>query len=98
MLSSILKSQRAIEVNIYIMRAFVAMRHFVQNKADLFVRVDTLEHKLIETDKNVKLIFDAISSRPLKKQGVFYDGQMFDAYLLLSLLKKAKEAIIVVDN
>lgn len=99
MLSGILKSQRAIEVNIYIMRAFVAMRHFVQNKADLFVRVDVLENKQIETDKNVKMIFDAISNRPLKKQGVFYDGQMFDAYIFINgLLKKAKESIILIDN
>ncbi len=99
MLSGILKSQRAIEVNIYVMRAFVAMRHFVQNKADLFVRVDVLENKQIETDKNVKMIFDAISNRPLKKQGVFYDGQMFDAYLFINgLLKKAKESIILIDN
>jgi len=99
MLSGILKSQRAIGVNIYIMRAFVAMRHFVQNNADLFVRVDVLENKQIETDKNVKMIFDAISNRPLKKQGVFYDGQMFDAYLFINdLLKKAKESIILIDN
>jgi len=99
MLSGVLKSQRAVQVNIYIMRAFVAMRGIIQNNADLFLRVDTLEHKQIDTDKNVKMIFEAISDKPLKTQGVFYDGQMFDAYLFINdLLKKAKTSIILIDN
>ena len=100
MLSGVLKSQRAVQVNIYIMRAFVSMRQFIKNNADLFVRLDVLENKQIKTDKDVKKIFEAISDkRTLKTQGVFYDGQMFDAYLFINdLLKKAKNSIILIDN
>ena len=44
MLSSVLRSQTAIEVNIQIMRAFVSMRHFMVNNASVFSRLETMEY------------------------------------------------------
>ena len=100
MLSGVLKSKRAILINIYIMRAFISMRQLIHKNADLFVRVDNLENKQIETDKKVEKIFDAISNKSvLKAQGVFYDGQIFDAYLFINdLFKNANKSIILIDN
>ena len=100
MLSGVLKSKRAILINIYIMRAFISMRQLIHKNADLFVRVDNLENKQIETDKKVEKIFDAISNKSvLKTQGVFYDGQIFDAYLFINdLFKNANKSIILIDN
>ena len=48
MLSSVLRSQTAIEVNIQIMRAFVSMRHFMVNNASVFSRLETIEYHQLE--------------------------------------------------
>ena len=61
MLSSVLRSQTAIEVNIQIMRAFVSMRHFMVNNASVFSRLETMEYHQLEilqhqqdTDKHIE--------------------------------------------
>lgn len=103
-LSGILKSNKAIEMNIQIMRAFVSMRRFIQKNAELFLRLDTVERKQLEyqlkSDKNFTKLFDAIENKDLvKTQGIFYDGQIFDAYKFISdLLKVARKYIILIDN
>jgi len=57
MLSSVLRSQRAIEVNIEIMRAFVRLRRLLAGNAELAVRLEELEQK---TDERFRVVFDAI--------------------------------------
>lgn len=57
MLSSVLNSQRAIQVNIEIMRAFVKLREMLASNADLSRRLDELESKY---DRQFKVVFDAI--------------------------------------
>jgi hypothetical protein len=57
MLSGILKSERAIEVNIQIMRAFVALRQMISTNKELSHRLDDLEKKY---DSQFKLVFEAI--------------------------------------
>lgn len=63
-LASILKSDRAIEMNILIMRAFVSMRKFILKNAELFQRIDHIERKQLEfeikTERNFEKIFNAI--------------------------------------
>ena len=99
-LSGVLKSKKAIEVNIKIMRAFVSMRKFISQNAELFNRLENIDRKLLEHDKNFEKVFNAIEGNTLtKKQGIFYDGQMFDAYKFVSdLIKKAKSKIKLIDN
>lgn len=60
MLSSVLTSKEAIEVNKKIMRAFSAMRRFLVSNAQVFQRLDNLEYKLIATDEKVALLYDKI--------------------------------------
>ncbi len=52
MLSSVLRSQTAIEVNIQIMRAFVSMRHFMVNNASVFSRLETIEYHQLEIQQH----------------------------------------------
>ena len=63
MLSSVLRSETAIEVNIRIMRAFTAMRRFVSDHAGLVQRVGAIELKQLETDKRIDTVF-AFRSEP----------------------------------
>ena len=107
MLSSVLRSQTAIDVNIRIMRAFVSMRHFMVNNASVFSRLETMEYHQLEmqqhqqeTDKRIDEVFRRLDEGNAKpKQGVFYNGQVYDAYTFVSdLIKSAKKRIVLIDN
>ena len=107
MLSSVLRSKTAIEVNIQIMRAFVSMRHFMVNNASVFTRLETIEYHqlemqqhLQESDKRIDEVFRRLDEGNAKpKQGVFYNGQIYDAYTFVSdLIKSAKKRIVLIDN
>ena len=104
MLSAVLKSQTAIKVSIQIMQAFVDMRHFIKENAQIFQRLDTIEHKQIthkiESDEKFNKIFDAIESKEIvPKKGIFFEGQIFDAYTLISdIIRSAKKSIVLIDN
>lgn len=89
------------------MRAFVSMRHFLSVNADIFHRLSTMEYHQLEilqhqqeTDKRIDEVFrrlDEGSAKP--KQGVFYNGQIYDAYAFVAdLIKSAKKRIILIDN
>ncbi len=100
MLSGVLRSQTAIAVNISIMRAFTAMRTFIINNAQIFQRLDRMEVKQLETDQKIDEIFDQIE-RPNQPplEGIFFNGQIFDAYVFISkLIKKANKSIVLIDN
>ena len=107
MLSSVLRSDTAIEVNIRIMRAFTSMRHFLLNNAEVFQRLSTMEYHqlemqqhLQESDKRIEEVFRRLDEGNAKpKQGVFYNGQIYDAYTFVSdLIKCAKRRIVLIDN
>ena len=81
MLSSVLKSPTAVEVNIQIMRAFVAMRHFLRNNAKIFTEIDSIKRHQFESDKRIDELFDKMDKYKIEdKQGIFFQGQIFDAY------------------
>lgn len=100
MLSAVLRSQTAVQMSIHIMNAFVEMRKFISNNALIFQRLDSLEQKQSKTDEKVEAILNAIEDKSIKpKQGIFYDGQVYDAYIFVSdLIKSANESIVLIDN
>ena len=100
MLSSVLRSETAVKVSIQIMQAFVGMRKFIAENASIFQRLDRVELKQLETDEKFDKLFDALQKNDLQpKQGIFYDGQVFDAYVFAAdLIKTAKKSIILIDN
>ena len=72
MLSSVLRSQRAVEVNIAIMRTFVQLRSLMQSNKLLAEKIEKLEEKY---DQNFQIVFDAIKqlitadNQPTKELG-----------------------------
>ena len=106
MLSSVLKSKTAVEVNIRIMRAFISMRRFIATNAQLFQRLETIEYHQLEmkqhqevTDRRIDEVFKRLDADIPPMQGIFYDGQVFDAYRFVSdLIRKAKQSIVLIDN
>lgn len=106
MLSTVLHSKIAIAVSIKIMDAFVVMRHFVASNAQLFQRLETIEFHQLEMkqhqnliDKRIDEVFKRLDANNLPIQGIFYDGQIFDAHHFVSnLIRKAKLSIVLIDN
>ncbi len=100
MLSAVLRSKTAIDVSIKIMQAFVAMRKFIIKNAEIFSRLEKLEYKLIEHDKKFEALFNALDTTgEVPTQGIFFDGQIFDAYkFACDLIRSAKKSIILIDN
>lgn len=107
MLSTVLRSETAIRMSIRIMDAFVAMRRFITTNAEIFQRLSTMEYHQLEmqqhqqeTDKRIDEVFRRLDEGNAKpKQGVFYNGQIYDAYTFVSdLIKSAKKCIILIDN
>ena len=104
MLSAVLRSKTAIEVSIRIIEVFVEMRRFIQNNVLLFQRLDEVETRQtqykLETDQKFEQIFEALENgKELPKQGIFFDGQLFDAHCFISdLIRSAKKSIILIDN
>jgi hypothetical protein len=100
MLSSVLSSKTAILVSIQIMKAFVAIRKFMIENASVFQRLDRIELKLLESENMFDKIFKVLDSNKLAPiQGIFFDGQIFDAYKFVSdLIRSAKQSITLIDN
>lgn len=100
MLATVLKSARARTVCIDIMRAFVAMRHFLVSNAQVFQRLDRIELKQLETDQRIEQVFEKLEEKTISpRQGIFFDGQIYDAYeFICGLIKCAKTRIILIDN
>jgi hypothetical protein len=60
MLSSVLNSDRAVKVNIAIMRAFVKLREIMATHKDLAHKIEALERKYAKHDQQIQIVFDAI--------------------------------------
>jgi hypothetical protein len=100
MLSAVLRSETAVKVSIQIMQAFVQMRQFIASNALLFQRIEALELKQEGTDEKVNKILRVIELGEAKpKQGIFYNGQIFDAYTFTAdIIREAGKSIILIDN
>jgi hypothetical protein len=102
MLSGVLRSKTAIKVSIQLMNAFVAMRSFIAKNAEVFARLDVVERKQlmlqIQTEKNFEKVFNALQTEK-PRQGILYNGQIFDAHVFVTgLVKSAKKSIVLIDN
>ncbi|MBM7421350.1 MULTISPECIES: ORF6N domain-containing protein [Chryseobacterium] len=100
MASAILRSDIAVKVSVEIMEAFVEMRRMLTSNASLFHRLDNIELKQLEANQKFEEIFKAMESDKLhSEKGIFYNGQVFDAYAFVSdIIRSAKSSIILLDN
>ena len=98
-LSGVLKSEQASQVHVTIMRAFVSMRKLIASQIGLIQRIDGLERKQLETDNKFENVFKALEQNTIPSQGIFFDGQLYDAYELMSkIIRSAKKEIILIYN
>ena len=99
MLSAVLNSEMAIDVSIRIMQAFVAMRKTIGQLQGVIQRLEGVEQKQWQTDAKLEKVLEALEADTKPRQGVFFEGQLFDAHVFASnLIKAAKTHIELVDN
>ncbi len=107
MLASVLKSETAVKASIKIVKAFVSMRHFVQSNSQIFAELKSIRQHQIETDvhlnesdKRIDQLFTLMDKYNVKDtQGIFFQGQIFDAYAKFeTFIQAAKKEIILIDG
>jgi hypothetical protein len=100
MLSAVLHSDTAVNASIQIMNAFVKMRHIILDNSLISHRLDVIETKQSQADQKFEQVFRALESKAqIPAQGIFFEGQVFDAYELSSrIIRTAKTNIILIDN
>ncbi len=103
MLGTVLRGTLAEQQTIFIMRAFREMRQFVAGNEIIFEKIRSVELRQLtfeqKTDKRLEQLFEHISIHKESNQKVFFDGQLFDAFSLISdLIKRAKQEVILIDN
>ena len=103
MLSAILRSDTAINVSIGIMRAFVGMRKFLATNSIILNRINELEIKQLEyqksSDERFDKVFQYIEDHSESVQRIFFDGQIYDAFsLITSIIQKAENDIVLIDG
>jgi hypothetical protein len=82
------------------MDAFVSMRKLLQSNILLEYRLSQVEFKHLETEQKFNQIFKALESKDsLPQQGIFFEGQIFDAYMFISnIIRSAQNSIVLFDN
>jgi hypothetical protein len=101
MLSSVLGSDTAIEMNIRIMRVFTAAHQIMENNAILFQKVLHIEQHQLETDEKIEHILTKMedSLPKLLPEQIFQTGCVWDAWAFVSdLVRSAKKRIELIDN
>lgn len=101
MLSSVLRSGTAVEVNIRIMRAFTAIPDIVNNNVLMMQRILNIEQHQTETDEKVNQIISTIEKRLPEQlpEKIFATGCVWDAWTYVSdLVRSAKQRIVLIDN
>ena len=103
MLSAVLRSEVAVNVSVKIMRTFVEMRRFFTNNSLLFEQMSEIRAKQLEyqksTDEKFDEIFTYIAEHEEVSQKIFFEGQIYDAFSLLThLVSKAEKSIVLIDN
>ena len=110
MLSSVLRSETAVAVNVRIMRAFTSMRKTMVSLAPMLMRVEAVERQqlldrqrqIVDQERNesrFEMILDAMQDKTFPPQKVFYDGQVYDAKAFTTKhILSAKKSILLIDS
>lgn len=107
MLMTVLKGELAVKQSKTLIRLFKQMKDFVLTNSQLFAEIDSIKKHLIESDlhhkendKRIDELFTLMDKYKIKeKQGIFFQGQIFDAYAKFeSFIQSAKKEIVLIDG
>lgn len=93
MLTSVLKTEIASKISIEIMRTFVTMRKYISNS---LIKSNSI---IYNHENRIQKLEETFNKLEVKKEHLFFEGQIYDAYsLLIHILSEAKKEIIIIDN
>ena len=96
MLATVLRTNVADEISVKIMDAFVKMRRYISNS---LIEQKYINELVLKDNKRIELLEETFNQLEVKKEHLFFEGQIYDAYsLLIKILSVAKEEIIIIDN
>ena len=96
MLASVLRANVADEISVKIMDAFVKMRRYISNS---LIEQKYINELVLKDNRRIELLEETFNQLEVKKEHLFFEGQIYDAYsLLIKILSVAKEEIIIIDN
>ena len=96
MLATVLRTDVADEISVKIMDAFVKMRCYISNS---LIEQKYINEMVLKDNKRIDLLEETFDKLEVKKEHLFFDGQIYDAYsLLIHILSVAKKEIIIIDN
>ena len=96
MLASVLRTNVADEISVKIMDAFVKMRRYISNS---LIEQKYINELVLKDNKRIELLEETFNQLEVKKEHLFFEGQIYDAYsLLMKILSVSKEEIIIIDN
>ena len=100
MLATVLRGEVAEQQTIFIMRAFREMRHFIQSNHLLFDEIVSVKQHLLKHDEKIDELFTLMDKYHVEeKQGIFFQGQIFDAYVKFeSFIAQAQKKIVLIDG
>ena len=99
MLATVLKGKVAAQQSIFIMRAFKEVRHFIADNGAMLERISVVELHQLKVDERLDQVFAYISEHAESSEKIFFEGQIYDAFsLLVSLVRKAKNNVVLIDG
>ncbi len=83
-----------------VLKNYILNGYVINGEKITYQRFTSLENDVNELKNKVDKVFKSIESKDIKpKQGIFFEGQIFDAYIFVSdLIKSAKKSIVLIDN
>ena len=99
MVSSVLKSTIAVEVSIQIIQGFIDFKSASRSGEVLISRLSGIEQLLLSHDSQIQDIYQKLKDVEFPRSGIFFNDQIFDAYVFSSeLIKIAKKSVVLIDN
>ena len=99
MLSALLSTPVAIRISVEIIRSFIELRKRNHSLSIIFKKFNEIDRWKEDTELKLEAIFKALSKNDFPSSGIFFNDQIFDAYVFSSeLITKAKKSIILIDN
>lgn len=100
MLSSVIRTKEASEINVEIMREFVKLRNFVNNNSiSLANDISMMKNMLFNHEEKINKLFNKFDRKEDLKSKLFFNGEIYDSYsLLVDIIGKANNEIIIIDN
>ena len=99
MLMTVLKGDLAIKQSITLIRLFRQMKDYIVQTDGIYRHLERIDDKLIEHDRKFERILEDLTDPNIKKSALFFSGEMYDAFSLLTkIVRKAKSSIVLIDN